>query len=68
MSNKILYKYIFIYIYINKMSISQINNIIDSEIYKLIKNEDNCDIVTNCDTIIKKNTLSVYYAILQSLR
>ena len=56
MSNKILYKYIFIYIYINKMSISQINNIIDSEIYKLIKNEDNCDIVTNCDTIIKKNT------------
>ena len=38
------------------MSISQINNIIDSEIYKLIKNEDNCDIVTYCDTIIKKNT------------
>ena len=39
------------------MAISQINNIIDSEIYKLIKNEDNCDIVANCDNIIKNTSI-----------
>ena len=62
MSSKLLYKYIYIYIYNNKfvnkpMAISQINNIIDSEIYKLIKNEDNCDIVANCDYIIKNTSI-----------
>tara|TARA_B100000795_G_C22802987_1_gene442971 strand:- start:1933 stop:2982 length:1050 start_codon:yes stop_codon:yes gene_type:complete len=37
------------------ININNINNIIDKEIYKIIKNNKNCNILNNSDDIINKN-------------
>ena len=37
------------------MSLLEINNIIDSEVYKLIKTNKSCNILEKCNSIIKNN-------------
>ena len=37
------------------MSLLEINNIIDSEVFKLIKKNKSCNILEKCNSIIKNN-------------